>query len=105
MGVVMAWKWPGTSKNGSGEEWTGFIDQGVTLEGTLQLKGTFRLDENVKVNIITEQPVVLGEGARVEGQIVGNRVVIAGRFDGVIFAKGRVETQAKGVVTGEVDWH
>src|ERR1700733_15282809 len=99
----MAWKWPGATKNGSSvEEWTGFIDQGVTLEGTLQLKGTFRIDGNVKGNIISEQTVVLGEGARVEGQIEGNRVVIAGRFDGVIFAKGRVEIQAKGVVTGEV---
>jgi cytoskeletal protein CcmA (bactofilin family) len=29
-------------------------------------------------------------------------VVIAGKFDGVIFAKGRVEIQAKGVVTGEI---
>ena len=90
----MSWKWPGASRNGSSEEWTGFIDQGVTLEGTLQLKGTFR--------IISEQTVVLGERARVEGQIEGNRVVIAGRFDGVIFAKGRVEIEAKGVVTGEV---
>lgn len=97
----MAWKWPASS-NGSGEEWTGFIDQGVTLEGTLQLKGTFRIDGHVKGNIISEQTVVLGEGAKVEGQIEGNRVVIAGRFDGVIFAKGRVEIQAKGVVTGEV---
>jgi cytoskeletal protein CcmA (bactofilin family) len=95
----MAWKWPSASKNGSnGEEWTGFIDQGVTLEGTLQLKGTFRIEGN----IISEQTVVLGEGAKVEGQIEGNRVVIAGRFDGVIFAKGRVEIEAKGVVTGEV---
>ena len=99
----MAWKWPSASTNGnSAEEWTGFIDQGVTLEGTLQLKGTFRIDGKVKGNIISEQTVVLGEGARVEGQIEGNRVVIAGRFDGVIFAKGRVEIQAKGVVTGEV---
>ena len=49
-----------------------------------------------------EQTIVLGEGAKVEGQIEGNRVVIAGRFDGVIFAKGRVEIQPKGVVTGEV---
>src|SRR6202140_1153136 len=97
----MSWKWPGTSKNGGGEEWTGFIDQGVTLEGTLQLKGTFRIDGNVKGNIISEQTVVLGERARVEGQIEGNRVVIAGRFDGVIFAKGRVEIEAKGVATGE----
>jgi len=97
----MAWKWPG-SQNGNGEEWTGFIDRGVTLEGTLQIKGTFRIDGHVKGNIISEQTVVLGEGAKVEGQIEGNRVVIAGRFDGVIFAKGRVEIEAKCVVTGEV---
>ena len=99
----MAWKWPSaSSKNGVSEEWTGFIDQGVTLEGTLQLTGTFRINGKVKGNIISEQTVILGEDAKVEGQIEGNRVVIAGHFDGVIFAKGRVEIQAKGVVTGEV---
>ena len=98
----MAWKWPGGSKNGINEEWTGFIDQGVSLEGTLTLTGTFRIDGHVKGNIISEQTVVLGENAKVEGQIEGNRVVIAGRFDGVVFAKGRVEIQPKGVVTGEV---
>src|SRR5262249_20878668 len=100
----MALKWFGAGKTGGGssEEWTGFIDQGVTLEGTLQLTGTFRIDGNVKGNIISEQTVILGDSAKVEGQIEGNRVVISGRFDGVIFAKGRVEIQAKGVVTGEV---
>src|SRR5215472_134357 len=98
----MAWKWPGTSKDALSEEWTGFIDQGVSLEGTLTVTGTFRIDGHVKGNIISEQTVVLGEDAKVEGQIEGNRVVIAGHFDGVIFARGRVENQPKGVVTGEV---
>lgn len=100
----MAWKWPGVAKSTSthNEEWTGFIDQGVALEGTLTVTGTFRINGNVKGNIISEQTVILGEGAKVEGQIEGNRVVISGRFDGVIFAKGRVEIEAKGVVTGEV---
>ena len=99
----MAWKWPAAAKSGtSNEEWTGFIDQGVTLEGTLTVTGTFRINGNVKGNIISEQTVILGEGAKVEGQIEGNRVVISGRFDGVIFAKGRVEIEDKGVVTGEV---
>jgi len=98
----MAWKWPSSSKNGSSEEWTGFIDQGVSLEGTLTLTGTFRIDGHVKGNIISEQTVILGENAKVEGQIEGNRVVISGHFDGVIFARGRVEIQPKGVVTGEV---
>src|SRR5260370_34210198 len=99
----MAWKWPGTAPKGANsEEWTGFIDQGVALEGTLTATGTFRINGNVKGNIISEQTVILGEGAKVAGQIEGNRVVISGRFDGVIFAKGRVEIEAKGVVTGEV---
>src|SRR5438445_235399 len=77
----MAWKWPSAAKNGASEEWTGFIDQGVTLEGTLTVTGTFRVDGNVKGNIISEQTIILGEGAKVEGQIEGNRVVISGRFD------------------------
>ncbi len=47
----MAWKWPSATKNGTSEEWTGFIDQGVTLEGTLTVTGTFRVDGNVKGNI------------------------------------------------------
>jgi cytoskeletal protein CcmA (bactofilin family) len=101
-GMPMAWKWPSSSKTGSSEEWTGFIDQGVSLEGTLTLTGTFRIDGHVKGNIISEQTVILGENAKVEGQIEGNRVVISGHFDGVIFARGRVEIQPKGVVTGEV---
>lgn len=99
----MAWKWPSSSaKETHSEQWTGFIDQGVSLEGTLTVTGTFRIDGHIKGNIISEQTVILGEGAKVEGQIEGNRVVISGRFDGVIFAKGRVEIEAKGVVTGEV---
>ncbi|MBI3669298.1 MAG: polymer-forming cytoskeletal protein [Acidobacteria bacterium] len=98
----MAWKWSDKDKERHADEWTGFLDRGVRLEGTLELAGTFRLDAQVKGNIISQHSLILGEGARVEGQIEGNHVVVSGRFDGVIFAKGRVEIQAKGVVTGEI---
>ena len=97
----MAWKWS-DQKNQKTQEWTGFLDKGVRLEGTLELTGTFRLDGEVKGNIISGQTLIIGESAKVEGQIEGNHVAISGRFDGVIFAKGRVEIQAKGVVTGEI---
>ena len=86
----------------SGNDWTGFLEKGVHLEGTLAVTGTFRVDGEIKGNIVSEHSLVLGEDARVEGQIEGNHVVISGRFNGVIFAKGRVEIQAKGVVTGEI---
>ena len=101
-GGLVGQKGPGGEKRGWGKKGGGFKARCVALEGTLQLTGTFRINGNVKGNIISEHTVILGEGAKVEGQIEGNRVVIAGRFDGVIFAKGRVEIQAKGVVTGEV---
>jgi len=97
----VAWKWSDRKKQQT-QDWTGFLDKGVRLEGTLELAGTFRLDGEVKGNVISEQTLILGESAKVEGQIEGNHVVISGRFDGVIFAKGRVEIQPKGVVTGEI---
>ena len=99
----MTWKWSQPNDNRpNAEEWVGFLDKGVRLEGTLELAGTFRLDAQIKGNIISSSRLLLGEEARVEGQIEGNQVVIAGRFDGLVFAKGRVEIQAKGVVTGEI---
>lgn len=86
----------------SHSEWSGFLDRTVRFEGTLEFSGTLRIEAQVKGNILSNQTLVLGEGAKVEGQIEGNQVIIAGRFDGVIFAKGRVEIQAKGVVSGEI---
>jgi len=83
-------------------EWIGFLDKGVTLEGKLELAGTFRIDCNMKGTISSNSTVVIGENARVEGEINGNHVVVGGRFEGVLSAKGRVEILAKGVIRGEV---
>ena len=98
----MAGKWFGKGEPGEAGEWIGFLDKGVKLEGTLELTGTFRIDAIVKGNIISGQSLIIGENGKVEGQIEGNHVVVGGRFDGIIMAKGRVEIQAKGVVTGEI---
>jgi cytoskeletal protein CcmA (bactofilin family) len=97
----MAARWLG-GKSGPSSEWAGFIDTGVSLEGKITVSGMFRIDGEVKGNIIAESGLLLGENAKVEGQIDANEVTIAGRFDGQIFAKGRVEIQPKGIVSGEV---
>jgi cytoskeletal protein CcmA (bactofilin family) len=97
----MQWR-KARSKDKQDQEFTGFLDKGARFEGTLEASGVFRIDTTVKGNLISSHSLILGEAARVEGQIEGNHVVIAGKFDGVIFAKGRVEIQAKGVVTGEI---
>jgi cytoskeletal protein CcmA (bactofilin family) len=101
----MAWPFSrqsGNSKDTGSNDWSGFLDKTVRFEGTLEFSGTLRIEAQVKGNILSDQTLVLGEGAKVEGQIEGNHVVVSGRFDGVIFAKGRVEIQPGGVVTGEI---
>jgi cytoskeletal protein CcmA (bactofilin family) len=97
----MAWKLGNKNEPDAGE-WTGFLDRGVKLDGTLEVVGTFRIDASVKGTIVAQQSLLIGENAHIEGQIEGNHIVIGGRFDGTIRAKGRVEIQAKGVVTGEI---
>lgn len=98
----MAWGSKGKAKSEENGEFTGFLDKGVRFEGTFEASGVFRIDGQVKGTLLSSHSLILGEDARVEGQIEGNHVVISGKFDGVILAKGRVEIQAKGVVTGEI---
>ena len=83
-------------------EWTGFLEQGVKVDGKLEATGTFRIDCAMKGTLVSDDTLVLGEHASVEGNINGNCVIIAGRFDGVIRARGRVEIQPNAIVTGEI---
>src|SRR5579871_6474324 len=98
----MAWHRSKNNRSSESGEWSGFLDKSVRLQGTLEFQGTFRVQGEVKGTIISTHTLMVGDDARVEGQIEGNHVMISGRFDGVIFAKGRVEIQAKATVTGEI---
>jgi cytoskeletal protein CcmA (bactofilin family) len=83
-------------------DWTGFIDEGAKLEGTFEFPGTFRLNCRVKGTLISEQSLILGERAEVDGRIDGNVVVISGKFEGIIVARSRVQLESTAVVGGEV---
>jgi cytoskeletal protein CcmA (bactofilin family) len=89
-------------KREESEVWTGFLDQGVKLDGKLEVNGTFRIDSAIKGTILSEDTLILGSHSVVEGEIVGNRVIVGGRFDGIIRARGKVEIQPDAIVTGEV---
>jgi cytoskeletal protein CcmA (bactofilin family) len=89
-------------KNQDSGDWTGFLEKGVRFEGRLEVEGTFRLDGAMKGKIVSSETLILGENSTMEGQIEGNSVILGGRFDGTIEARGKVEIQTKAIVTGEI---
>jgi cytoskeletal protein CcmA (bactofilin family) len=97
----MAWAWL-DRRQSEAPEWTGFLEKGVRLEGRLEASGTLRIDSAIKGTLVSEGLLILGEHAQAEGKILGNRVIILGRFTGTIHAKGRVEIHPKAIVSAEV---
>ncbi len=96
-------KWLGQNKsNGASEEWIGFLDDGVKLEGTLELAGTFRIDGRIKGTVKANERLHLGENSFVEGEIEGSEISVAGKVKGDIHCTGRVAILASGVVEGDV---
>jgi len=98
---MMGWGWA-SHRDRKSVEWTGFLERGVKVEGRLETTGTFRIDSQMKGHLFSEDTLIIGEHAVVEGQITGNEIFVAGRCDGIIRAKARLELQRKAIVTGEV---
>jgi cytoskeletal protein CcmA (bactofilin family) len=90
------------SRPAEGSDWTGFLDRGSRVEGTLDVPGTFRVDGAVKGRILSRQLLVLGPEAEIEGEIEGERVVVYDRFRGTLRASSRVEIHAQASVCGDI---
>ena len=89
-------------KHGGAEEWSGFLEQTVKLDGKLEATGTFRVDCALKASLVSADTLILAEHAVAEGRVVADVVLIAGRFGGAIEARSKVEIQRGAIVTGHI---
>lgn len=82
---------------------TTFLGADATVEGTLEFKGTVRLDGRVKGRICGRGgTVIVGEQAVIEADIDVAAAVIMGRVTGCIQAQERIDVIAPGAVTGDL---
>lgn len=79
-----------------------FLDKGDRLDGTLELAGTFRIESEVKGTVRCKNRLIVGEHARIEGEVEGAIVTVAGKINGNVHGTSRVEILPSGVVKGEV---
>ncbi len=81
---------------------TGVIDQGCEFEGKLCFQGTVRISGTFRGEIYTPDTLIIGEGARVQGQIDAGTVIISGEVSGSIRAKHRVEIHQPAIFRGDI---
>ena len=82
------------------------IGAAMRLQGDVTFKGGLRIDGHVQGNVTTscdgQGLIVIGEHARVEGDIVACHLIVNGQIDGNVSVDGMIELQPKARVTGQL---
>ena len=80
-----------------------FIGADASIDGTIEFKGTIRVDGQVKGKIVSKGgTVVVGEKAAVDAHLDVNVAVVMGEVNGSIEAKERIEVYPPGRVGGDI---
>jgi len=92
----------------SKERFDTIIGATTQIHGRLVLHDSVRIDGKVIGNIETAKDkdvtVAIGATGEVSGDISANRIVVAGRVEGNIYAAERVEVQKDSVVQGDISY-
>jgi cytoskeletal protein CcmA (bactofilin family) len=78
------------------------ISAGLSIEGKIIGRGHVRLAGKLKGDVQVEGNLHIDSGARLEGQVRANEVIVSGELHGNIESARRVELQQGGVITGDV---
>ena len=78
------------------------IGRDAVLEGTLRGSDPVRINGTLRGRLEAEAPVIVEQGARLEGIVVVPELVVAGSIDGEIECQGRCVVRASALVKGSV---
>lgn len=77
-----------------------FLEEGCEFEGKLSFTGVVRLNGKFRGDIESEDTLIIGDTAQVEGTLKVGALIVGGRVTGEIHSRHRVEILASGAVEG-----
>jgi cytoskeletal protein CcmA (bactofilin family) len=80
-----------------------FLEEGCEFEGKLHFSGVVRLNGKYKGEIESNDTLVIGDTAFVEGRIRVGALIVGGKIIGDIQALHRVEVLATGFIQGTLE--
>lgn len=78
------------------------IGGGTEIKGTMRTDGTVRIDGSFEGEIYADGDVVIGEKGFVKATLVAKTILIAGKIEGNIEARERIELVATGRLIGDI---
>lgn len=81
---------------------SGLLDKGCSFEGKIAFDGTVQINGDFQGEINSEGTLVVGQDARVSGQIYVDTLICYGTVDGKVHAKSRMEIHVPSVVTADI---
>lgn len=78
------------------------IGKGTTIEGSIKLQNSLRVDGKIKGNVNTPESIVVGKDGEINGEITVGNAVVGGKVEGKIEAKGKVVLESKSSFSGEM---
>lgn len=80
----------------------GLLDKGCSFEGKIAFDGTVQINGEFNGEIASEGTLVVGQEARVSGQIQVDTLICYGTVSGKVEAKSRIEIHVPSVVTADI---
>jgi len=78
------------------------IAEGVKLEGKLIFQGSLKLAGSFDGDIFTADKLIIMETAQVKANIEADTIIIAGKVEGNIQARSKIEIRAAGYFKGTI---
>lgn len=78
------------------------IGKGSSIEGTLKVEQSLRVDGRIKGHVSTTDSLVIGKDGEIEGEIITKNAIIGGQVRAKVNATGKVILETNAVFIGEM---
>ena len=78
------------------------IGKGSSITGNLRINGFVRLDGDINGNLETDGNIIIGDGARIKGDVKAKSVIVGGIVVGNILAQESIKLLSNSAVLGDV---
>lgn len=92
----------GSWLKGNKDQVNGLLDRGCSFEGKIAFDGTVQINGDFSGEIASEGTLVVGQEARVSGQVKVDTLICYGTIDGKVEAKTKIEIHVPSVVTADI---